>query len=205
MFKACINFIWYAEQTMAEENKWTHERKKLLITTRLRHEAEFSGKKRKRNTIWESILRKMRDVESSFPFSRDEITRCFLNIMGTYKRIKKRNSTSGEAASNWEYFSEIDEVFGSRSSIEVPLEMTEYSIISLESPSTTATIDGVDVTPTTSVKRKRNDVIEFLEKESEKENEAINKLIKIESERLEVEKEKLKELNQLRALFENPG
>ncbi|XP_054081538.1 uncharacterized protein LOC128919912 [Zeugodacus cucurbitae] len=151
MFKACINVIWYAEHTMAEEKKWTYERKKLLITTRLHHEAEFSGKKRKRNTIWESILREMRDVESSFTFSRDEIARCFLNIMGTYKRIKKETVL---LASNWEYFSEFDEVFGSRSSTEVPLEMTEYSIISLESPSTTATIDGMDVTPTTSVKER---------------------------------------------------
>ncbi|XP_054729341.1 uncharacterized protein LOC129238335 [Anastrepha obliqua] len=179
------------------EKKWTHGRKKLLITTRLRHEADFSGKKKKRNTIWETILREIKDVESSFPFSRDDITRCFLNIMGTYKRIKKRNNTSGEASSNWEYFDEIDEVFGSRSSINVPLEMTDYSLEEITinptiySPVSLTTEE--DLTPTTSRKRKRNDVIEFLEKESEKDGEVLDKLLK------------LAELKQLRALFEAIG
>ncbi|XP_054746078.1 uncharacterized protein LOC129250478 [Anastrepha obliqua] len=194
---------------MAEEKKWTHERKKLLITTRLRHEADFSGKKKKRNTIWETIWREIKDVESSFPFSRDDITRCFLNIMGTYKRIKKRNNTSGEAPSNWEYFDEIDKVFGSRSSINVPLEMTDYSFeeitINPTISSPVSLTSEEDLAPTTSRKRKKNDVIEFLEKESEKDGEVLDKLLKLENEKLEVEKEKLAELKELRALFEAIG
>ncbi|XP_039953246.1 uncharacterized protein LOC120770130 [Bactrocera tryoni] len=113
------------------EKKWSHERKKLLIEVRLQHEPEFSAKKKKRNTILEQIMREIRDVESTYPFSKDEATRCFINIMGTYKRIKKRNNTSGESSTNWEFFDALDEVFGSRSSVLVPSEMVESSLHNL--------------------------------------------------------------------------
>lgn len=125
--------------------------------------------------------------------------------MRTYKRIKKRNNTSGEAATNWDFFDEIDEVFGSRSSIDVPQDMLEYSLEDVTNMlldnSTVELREETENTPTTSMKRKRNDVLEFLEKDSKKEEEIVNKMLKIESEKLEVEKEKVKELKELRALF----
>lgn len=95
----------------------------MLIATRFRHEPDFTGKKKKRNTIWDTILREIKDVDSSFRFSREEINKSFLNLMGTYKRIKKRNHTSDKAATNWEFFNEMDEVLGCRSNIDVPQGM----------------------------------------------------------------------------------
>ncbi|XP_054082958.1 uncharacterized protein LOC128924147 [Zeugodacus cucurbitae] len=204
---------------MAEtsEKKWSHERKKLLLEVRLRHEPDFCAKKKKRSAIWEQIMREIKEVEGTFPFSRDEATRCFINLMGTYKRIKKRNNTSGESSTNWEFFDVMDEVFGSRSSVQVPSEMLESSLESLvedltsDSPLTPTDSHApmnLDATPSENttqrfaIKRKRCEVLEFLSKESEADAKVMKKLLDIEAEKIAVEKEKVAELKEIRALFQ---
>ena len=49
--------------------------------------------------------------------------------MGTYKRIKNRNNISGGNLTNREFFDVLNEVFGSRSSIQVPSEITISSLL----------------------------------------------------------------------------
>ncbi|KAI8125065.1 hypothetical protein CVS40_4872 [Lucilia cuprina] len=102
--------------------------KKLLLVTRLRNEADFCAKRKKRNVLWKKVLREIKEVDEFFPLSRDDITRKFLNFSVTYRRIKKRNNTSGEAATTWEFFDEIDEVYGSRCDVLVPEVNLESSL-----------------------------------------------------------------------------
>lgn len=181
----------------------------------MRHEQEFAAKKKKRNTIWEQIMREIKEVDSTFPFYRDETTRCFVNIMGTYKRIKKRNNTSGESSTNWEYFEIMDEIFGSRSSVLVLNEMVESSLEALigdlsDGPLTpdNPTMLNTDIcpsdinTPRSVVKRKRCDALELLGKESEADAKIMKTLLDMEAEKIALEKDKLAELKELRTLFE---
>uniref|UniRef100_A0A034V0F0 Uncharacterized protein n=1 Tax=Bactrocera dorsalis TaxID=27457 RepID=A0A034V0F0_BACDO len=137
--------------------------------------------------------------------------------MGTYKRIKKRNNTSGESSTNWEFFDVMDKVFGSRSSVQVPSEMLECSLQSLvedltsDSPLTPTDSHApmnLDATPSGNttqrfaIKRKRCEVLEFLSKESEADAKVMKKLLDIEAEKIAVEKEEVAELKEIRALFQ---
>ncbi|XP_018800648.1 PREDICTED: uncharacterized protein LOC108976170 [Bactrocera latifrons] len=109
---------------------WKPERKKLLIEIRLKYEPDFVAKKKEEHTLG-AKLRDVKEIDNTFPFSKDESTRCFVNIMGTYKRIKNPNNISGELATNWEFLQTLDEVLGSRSSVFVPDAMLESSLESL--------------------------------------------------------------------------
>ncbi|XP_039969534.1 uncharacterized protein LOC120781393 [Bactrocera tryoni] len=161
------------------DKKWTHERKKLLMSIRLRHESDFTAKiKKKRSTIWQTIRREIQEADNTFAPSVNEITRCFTNMLGTYRRIKRRNGTSGESATNWDFFDGMDDVYGTRSSISVPDNMLDYSLNQLTydlssndtpSPSPSAPSSEHYLGEVgTAQKRKRNEVIEFLASESGK-------------------------------------
>ena len=84
--------------TINSNKKWSYERKRLLIS--IRPEPDFSYKNKKDLQYEKKILIEIKGGDKSFAFTRDEITRCFLNIMSTCKRIKQRNNTSGEAATS---------------------------------------------------------------------------------------------------------
>ncbi|XP_050337965.1 uncharacterized protein LOC126764212 [Bactrocera neohumeralis] len=101
----CMTFVLHALQSKEtarvgmdgspmNDKKWTHERKKLLMSIRLRHESDFTAKIKKRSTIWQTIRREIQEVDNTFSPSVDEITRCFTNMLGTYRRIKRRSGTS---------------------------------------------------------------------------------------------------------------
>ncbi|XP_039969083.1 uncharacterized protein LOC120780920 [Bactrocera tryoni] len=103
----CMTFVLHALQSKEtarvgmdgspmNDKKWTHERKKLLMSIRLRHESDFTAKIKKRSTIWQTIRREIQEVDNTFSPSVDEITRCFTNMLVKYRRIKRRNGTSGE-------------------------------------------------------------------------------------------------------------
>ncbi|XP_018799645.1 PREDICTED: uncharacterized protein LOC108975546 [Bactrocera latifrons] len=155
-------------------------------------------------------FKEIKDVEATFPFIKDEIIRCFMNIMIMYKRIKKRNHTSGESATNCEYFEALDEVFFSQSCVQLPEDMTESSIENLlntltgESAISSVTeTPSINLTPTLGIKRKKNDVIDFLIKEFEKDEATIQKLLKTGKDKVSIEREKLEEVKQIRLLFES--
>ncbi|XP_039966821.1 uncharacterized protein LOC120778858 [Bactrocera tryoni] len=190
------------------DKKWTHERKKLLITVRLSHESDFATKTKKRSTIWQKIRRDILKKDNAFPFSLDEIMRCYTNLLGTYKRIKRRSAMSGKAATNWEFFEEMDEVYGTRCSVVVPENTVKHSLeqtanensSSSPSPSPSACSEVTHTIRTR--KRKRNEVIAFLASESEKQEKLFQVLVETEKEKVKIEKEKLLELKSIRKLYE---
>ncbi|XP_018783192.1 PREDICTED: uncharacterized protein LOC108965321 [Bactrocera latifrons] len=192
------------------DKKWTHERKKLLITVRLSHESDFATKTKKRSTIWQKIRRDILKKDKAFPFSLDEIMRCYTNLLGTYKRIKRRSATSGKAATNWEFFEEMDDVYGTRCSVVAPENMVRRSLEptgnenSSSSPSPCPSPSASsEVTHTIRTrKRKRNEVISFLTSESEKQEKLFEALVATEKEKVKIEKEKLMELKSIRKLYE---
>ncbi|XP_065370935.1 uncharacterized protein LOC135963089 [Calliphora vicina] len=158
------------------EKKWNHNQKKLLLTTRLRNEPDFCAKRKKRTVLWEKVLREIKEVDDTFPFSRDDITRKFLNFCVTYKRIKRHNNTSGEAATTWEFFEEMDEVYGSRSDIAVPASTLESSLYDILSDTQ---VDPPEMVMSTepATKKKKCEVLEFLKQQACNDKESIQNLI----------------------------
>ncbi|XP_036332285.1 uncharacterized protein LOC118743625 [Rhagoletis pomonella] len=186
------------------ERKWTHEQKKRLLNTRLRNEGELCAKRKKRSVLWEKVLREIKEVDSDFPFSRDDITRKFLNFTVTYKRIKKRNNTSGEAATTWEFFDEMDEVYCCRSDVVVPegnLECSLIEILSGTNENSEYEKEPDTSSPEPKAKKMKNEVLEFLQKEADSDKETLKNFMDLEERKLEVEKEKLEEMRNLRFLL----
>ncbi|XP_049314816.1 uncharacterized protein LOC125778954 [Bactrocera dorsalis] len=193
--------------TEGESNKkWTHERKSLLLAIRLDMEPDFQSKRKTRVVLWQAVLQKIKDTDLEFSFSRDDISRKFLNLMVTYKRIKKRNNTSGEAATAWEYFDELDKVYGSRSDITVPESNLDSSMSSIFNSLTNENAESADSSFSENIgaapprKRSRN-VLDFLQNESTFEKELLDDLLKCEKEKIEIEKQKLDEIKKLTKLF----
>uniref|UniRef100_A0A034WXH0 Myb/SANT-like DNA-binding domain-containing protein n=1 Tax=Bactrocera dorsalis TaxID=27457 RepID=A0A034WXH0_BACDO len=156
-------------------------------------EPDFQSKRKKRVVLWQAVLQKIKDIDLALPFSRDDISRKFLNFMVTYKRIKKRNNTSGEAATACEYFDELDKVHGSRSDITVPESNLDSSMCSIFNSLTNESAESdfsfsENIGAAPPRKRSRN-VLDFLQNESTGtyEKELLN-------EKIEIEKLKLDEI-----------
>ncbi|XP_036347242.1 uncharacterized protein LOC118756595 [Rhagoletis pomonella] len=174
---------------MAEEEgdkKWTHAWKTLLIDVSLSYEEDFRSKRKKRSVLWEKVLREMKDVAPELPFSRDDVTRKFLNFMVTYKRIKKRNNTSGEAATPWEFFELFDNVYGSRVDITVPEEILD-SLYNTQPQTQTNIVPSmvlvVLLVPVSLLKKRaRCEVLHFLRTESIEDKEVMKEFLECEKE-----------------------
>lgn len=153
--------------------------------------------------LWEKVLREIKEVDDAFPFSRVDITRKFLNFCVTYKRIKKRNNTSGEAATTWEFFEEMDEVYGSRADVSVPASSLESSLYDILTETDTQgdPPEVVMLSPEPAAKKKKCEILEFLKQQAVDDKESIQNLIKIEEKKLDVEKQKLEEMRSLRILL----
>lgn len=143
-------------------------------------------------------MREIKEVDDTFPFSRDDITRKFLNFCVTYKRIKKRNNSSGEAETTWEFFEEMDEVYGSRFGISVPDTILESSSIDTQ-------VDPPEVVMSSpeepAPKKKKCEILEFLKEQARIDTEFIQNLIAIEEKKLKLEERKLEEMRRLRILL----
>lgn len=148
--------------------------------------------------LWEKVLRQIKEIDGDFKFSRDDITRKFLNLMVTYRRIKKRNSTSGEAASTWEFFEDFDVVYGARSDVVVPESLLDSSLnTTLECLLTEENVQGGSPA-TPPPKRLRCEVLQILREERWADKEFMDSFLNIEKGRLKVKKEKVEEMKKLR-------
>ncbi|XP_039953243.1 uncharacterized protein LOC120770127 [Bactrocera tryoni] len=191
------------QNIMAEEEsdkKWTHERKLLLLNKRLSNEVDFCAKRKKKSVLWEKVLREIKGVDAEFPFSRDDITRKFMNFMVTYKRIKRRNKTSGEAAATWEFFDQMDEIYGTRTDIVVPEELLDSSLSDILSGINDHIADDAnsDTDKEPPRKRARCDVLDFLRAESQEDKKLLKEFLECEKGKLKVEREKVEEMKKLR-------
>lgn len=99
-----------------------------MIETRLKYESNFASGKRKKCILWSLILDDIKKTDPEFPFSRDEISRKFNNLLLTYKRIKHRNNESGQEATRWEFFDNFDSVYGTKHFVTPPANIQASSL-----------------------------------------------------------------------------
>lgn len=182
-------------------------------------EEDFKSGKKKKSVLWGKVLEEIKKVDFSFPFSKEEITRKFLNISITYKRIKKRNKESGRDVTCWDFFDMMDEVYGTRHSLDPP---REYLIDSLETPDrdiqTEDDLPRFDSqisspstpSPSTSNRRnkrrkvtqeKENEILIFLQEEAKKDDQRHKELMEAEKQRLQIETERNEELRDLKNIL----
>ncbi|KAI8127051.1 hypothetical protein CVS40_2849 [Lucilia cuprina] len=64
----------------------------LIIRTRLEMEPDFQEGRKNRTILWENVLSKIKETQPDFKMTKDQISRKFLNLMTTYRRIKDRSN-----------------------------------------------------------------------------------------------------------------
>ncbi|TMW53910.1 hypothetical protein DOY81_000967 [Sarcophaga bullata] len=87
---------------------------KLLIRVRLDMEEDFSSGRIKKSELWNRVWEKVKEEIPGLKYSKEQISRKYLNLLTTYKRIKNRSIKSGKITTTWEYFDEFDDAFGDR-------------------------------------------------------------------------------------------
>ncbi|XP_049303113.1 uncharacterized protein LOC125776197 [Bactrocera dorsalis] len=101
---------------------------KLLVRCRLDMEQEFSCGKRKKSVLWGKVLDNIKTEAPDLTATKEQLQRKFLNMLATYKRIKKRNRSTGRDATTWDFFNDFDEVYGNRHSVDPPSENLQNSL-----------------------------------------------------------------------------
>ncbi|XP_054736222.1 uncharacterized protein LOC129243112 [Anastrepha obliqua] len=106
---------------MSDENEnLSNAETQLLLRVRLNMEDEFKSDRRKKNVLWKKVVTKVKNVNPNIRLDSTTAQRKCLNLLVTYKRIKKRNNSSGKEATSWRYFEDFDEVYGTRHSMTPP-------------------------------------------------------------------------------------
>ncbi|XP_054734726.1 uncharacterized protein LOC129242191 [Anastrepha obliqua] len=96
---------------MSDENEnLSNAETQLLLRVRLNMEDEFKSGRRKKNVLWEKVVTEVKNVNPNIRLDSTTAQRKFLNLLVTYKRIKKTNNSSGREATSWRYFEDFDEV-----------------------------------------------------------------------------------------------
>ncbi|XP_017494330.1 PREDICTED: uncharacterized protein LOC108382471 [Rhagoletis zephyria] len=174
-------------------------------------EPEFVAGKKKKSVLWGKVLVKMKEVNPEITQSKEVIQRKFLNLLASYKRIKKRNNSTGRDATTWDFYDDFDNVYGRRHSIQPPEQNLQSSLPGLSEINVNeneSDSDGRDFeTSVASTPRKRskpsaNETLVFFKEEAANEQKRHEEVLKLEKEKLEIEKEKIKAMEELRKVLE---
>lgn len=101
-------------------------------------EEDFSSGRIKKSELWSRVWEKVKEEIPSLQYSKEQITRKYLNLLTTYRRIKNRSVESGKTATTWEYFDEFDDAFGDRYPISISahpspnLDMNEKNYLNIK-------------------------------------------------------------------------
>lgn len=179
---------------------------KLIIRTRLDMEEEFANGRRKKCVLWRKVVEKIKEQKPDFTLNKDQVNRKFLNFLTTYKRIKSRNKESGRNATTWEFYEDFDEIYGIRHSVVPPAVNLISSIEPTGTPEpspepTECTAEEVEP-PSKKTRGSQNEILEYIKKESEKEQKRHEELMAMEERKLQVEEKRVSTMLQLKEVLE---
>lgn len=188
-----------------------------MVRPRLDMENAFGSGGRKKSVLWGKVLDKMKTDAPDLSATRDQLQRKFLNMYATYKRIKKRNNSTGRDATTWEFFNDFDEIYGTRHSISPPSQNLQSSLNISSSKSVQddgeyqrspdenhnsetdsdgdATRNEYENNANTPNKKRKipaSELLEFFKKEVCEEKIRHNEAIAVEKERLQIERKSFK-------------
>ncbi|XP_054744187.1 uncharacterized protein LOC129248596 [Anastrepha obliqua] len=213
--KSCIicnkNFHTAADYAsmMSDENDYLSTSEvKLILRVRLSMECEFASGRRKKSVLWNKVVEEIKKVNNDLKIDGQIARRKFSNLLVTYKRIKKRNNSSGREATSWLHFEDFDEVYGTRHSINVPIENLQSSLGLPSSPLLERNNNEPPNSPPTSSRRAtqsrknaNNELLHFLEDEAMKEQARHDEVLAVEKEKLALEEERLKTLLDIKSIL----
>lgn len=154
--------------------------------------------------MWGQVLLKMKEKYPNFSQTKEQITRKFLNLRTTYKRIKARNKESGRSAVAWHFYEDFDGIYGSRHSISPP-EANLFSSLdkSGNSDNSQQCDDSQDSEESPPPKKKKsNEVVEYLAEESKKEQKRHDEILAMEERKLQVEERRINAMLELKEVLE---
>ncbi|XP_050339034.1 uncharacterized protein LOC126765352 [Bactrocera neohumeralis] len=196
---------------MSDENEnLSNAETQLLLRLRLNMEDEFKSGRKKKNVLWKKVLSEIKNVNPHIRLDSTTAQRKFLNLLVTYKRIKKINNSSGREATSWRYFEDFDEVYGTRHSITPPIANLQASLdlVPSTSPTSSSEVNGSPDSPPTSSQRathpratSNKDILKFFEAEAVKEEARHNEVMAMEREKLSLEKERIKALLDMKSVL----
>lgn len=116
--------------------QWSSRSIKFLINNRLQYEGKFTRPNCKKRKLWGSIASEM--AKEGYEVSGEICDAKYRNLLQTYRKNKKKQSSTGESSITWEYFSTFDEVLGCKASSH-PQETLLGGSFQLETEATPST------------------------------------------------------------------
>jgi len=110
---------------------------------------EFQRPTCKKSKLWSAVARKLEET-GGYGVSGSDCDEKWRNLQATYKRNKDKKGTSGHKAVTWEYYELMDEVLGSKASIQPSSAQLFSSLPSLitSHPQSSQVTDPPNVTVT---------------------------------------------------------
>ncbi|KAE8277864.1 hypothetical protein D5F01_LYC24096 [Larimichthys crocea] len=167
--------------TSSNGHKWSQAQTRRLIRFRADNEPRFLKSKASAKQQWQALIS---ELELEGKVSSQQVSKKWENLKKRYKELKTGKSGAGTdagevTATNWQYFEDMHEVLGARPCMDPPL-LVDAGAEEEDIPNPT-TMDTVEPTPSPSPspsssspppkRRKSDHFMDFLEKESLKEEE----------------------------------
>ncbi|KAH8356647.1 hypothetical protein KR084_006476, partial [Drosophila pseudotakahashii] len=89
---------------------WTTGVTKLLLALYFEKKEDFRNPKIKNKHVWRDIQQAI-EGHGVTDLDPDKLDRKFRNLKKTYDNIKVKNRSTGQSASKWEFFSEMEAIF----------------------------------------------------------------------------------------------
>ncbi|GAB6019952.1 hypothetical protein CHUAL_001481 [Chamberlinius hualienensis] len=95
---------------VVSHHQWPVEAAKLLLHEYKSKLEDFNGGIRKKKDVWLDIHQALRSY--GYAFSQETCEKKFRNMKSSYLAIRERNLKLGRNTSKWEFYDEMEEIFG---------------------------------------------------------------------------------------------
>lgn len=170
---------------------WSSASIRLLLSIRIGMEKEFSNPKCTKKKLWGKVAAQI-TKSGGYSITSSLCDSKFRNLMVTYKKNKLKKGTSGESAVHWEYFTILDDVYGTKANV-APSEGLLGGNITCE-----AELQQENRSPSSIPKKKRRR-FDWREEMAEKKLKLLENMW---NEKKAIEKAKVAAVNHLVAAFE---
>lgn len=137
MFIISSNFVEEPKprgETDASLCSWTKERSKLLLNEYKERYSQFNSPTQKKKALWTEICQVI-NAETQSTFNSQQVEGRFKTMLSSYRKYKDAIKRTGSERKEYEFASEMDEVFGNCHSTN-PTFVVESSSTSTSNPKT---------------------------------------------------------------------
>ncbi|XP_062571769.1 uncharacterized protein DDB_G0280579-like [Saccostrea cucullata] len=152
-------------EAITPTNSWTKERSKVLLHEYRERYLQFNSPTQKKKTLWREICQVI-NTETKSTFTSQQVEGRFKTMLSSYRKYKDAKKRTGTERKEYEFASEMDDIFGNSHST-TPAFVVESSSTST-STATTHRSRAKEPSPSTS---SSSESVTNTESESSKDNE----------------------------------